>query len=159
MHARWNRRHSCGALVAIALSTAPLASLAQTTLAGVTLRLNGAGLRYRAVFQVYAAALCLSGPATSAEDVYKEPDPQRLRLVILSTVQANELGKLFVKSISDSIDIDWVPGTGTVICVKGQTMTESFPDPQFYQAMMRIWLCNNTADWKLKIALLGLAPT
>lgn len=188
-------------LVGLALAAAlllPSPSFAQASTVGnvafedpiqinnAPLRINGSGVRYKTVFRVYAAALYLSNKADTSEAVFRQSGPKRLRLVMLRTVQANELGKLFVKGISDntdkgqfsvlapsvfrmgalfaqhreliegdSIDIDWVPGTGTVIRVKGQTMTESFPDPQFYQAMMRIWLGNNPADWKLKDALLG----
>jgi hypothetical protein len=150
------------------------------------LRINGTGVRYKTVFRVYSAALYLENKADTPEAVFRQPGAKRLRLVMLRTVQANELGKLFVKGISDNtergqfssiaasvfrmgalfaqhrelaegdtIDIDWVPSTGTVIHVRGQTMTDSFPDPLFYQAMMRIWLGNNPADWKLKDALLG----
>jgi len=57
----------------------------------------------------------------------------------------------------DAFMIEWVPGTGTVITVKGQPQGEAFKEPEFYNAMMRIWLGSNPADWKLKDALLGKA--
>ena len=55
----------------------------------------------------------------------------------------------------DSFMIDWVPGSGTVITVKGKVQGEPFKEPAFFDAMMRIWLGQNPADWKLKDALLG----
>ncbi len=55
----------------------------------------------------------------------------------------------------DTFAIDWVPGTGTVITVKGVPQGEPFKEPEFYNALMRIWLGPNPADWKLKEALLG----
>ncbi len=55
----------------------------------------------------------------------------------------------------DSFLIEWVPGAGTVITIKGQPQGEPFKEPEFYNAMLRIWLGPNPADWKLKEALLG----
>lgn len=51
--------------------------------------------------------------------------------------------------------IDWVPGKGTVLTVKGKVEGEPFKEPEFFNALMRIWLGRNPADWKLKEALLG----
>jgi hypothetical protein len=55
----------------------------------------------------------------------------------------------------DHFSIDWVPGTGTVITVKGVPQGEPFKEPEFFNALLRIWLGPNPADWKLKDALLG----
>ncbi len=51
--------------------------------------------------------------------------------------------------------IDWVPGTGAVLTVRGTALPEPFKEPEFFNALLRIWLGNNPADWKLKDALLG----
>jgi hypothetical protein len=55
----------------------------------------------------------------------------------------------------DNFTIDWVPGTGTVISVKGVPQGEPFKEPEFFNALLRIWLGPAPADWKLKDALLG----
>jgi hypothetical protein len=55
----------------------------------------------------------------------------------------------------DTFTIDWIPGTGTIISVKGVAQGEPFKEPEFYTAMLRIWLGPNPADWKLKDAMLG----
>lgn len=55
----------------------------------------------------------------------------------------------------DTFTIDWVPGQGTVISVKGAAQGQPFKEPEFFQALMRIWLGNNPADALLKDALLG----
>ena len=55
----------------------------------------------------------------------------------------------------DVIDMDWTPGTGLVISVKGKTTTEPFTEPAFFKALMGIWLGPQPADWKLKDSLLG----
>jgi hypothetical protein len=57
----------------------------------------------------------------------------------------------------DVFMIDWIPGTGTVITVKGVPQGEPFKEPEFFNALMRIWLGPEPADWKLKDALLGKA--
>jgi len=51
--------------------------------------------------------------------------------------------------------LDWVPGTGTVLTVKGKVEGEPFKEPEFFNALMRIWLGPKPADWQLKDALLG----
>jgi hypothetical protein len=55
----------------------------------------------------------------------------------------------------DTVMIDWVPGTGTVLTVKGKVEGEPFKEPEFFNALMRIWLGSKPADWQLKDALLG----
>ena len=55
----------------------------------------------------------------------------------------------------DNFLIDWVPGTGSVITVKGQIQGEPFKEPEFFKALMSIWLGHTPADFKLKEALLG----
>jgi hypothetical protein len=60
-----------------------------------TLQLNGAGVRYKAVFKVYAAGLYLGTKATTPEAVLAAPGAKRLHVVMLRDIDANELGKLF----------------------------------------------------------------
>jgi hypothetical protein len=55
----------------------------------------------------------------------------------------------------DTFTLDWVPGSGTVISVRGVAQGEPFREPEFYAALMRIWLGPVPADWKLKESLLG----
>ncbi|HEY5582390.1 MAG TPA: chalcone isomerase family protein [Rhodoferax sp.] len=69
------------------------------------------------------------------------------------------MGKIFFDHkkmlVGDNFTIDWVPGSGTVITVKGVVQGEPFPEPEFFKAMMMIWLGSSPADYKLKEALLG----
>ena len=178
--------------------TSPLASVAQTTdVAGVKfsntvqvgsnkLLLNGAGVRYKVVFKVYAAGLYLAEKATTPEAVLAAPGPRRLQIVMLREIDANELGKLFTKGMEqnapreefsksiagilrmsdifssrkklvagDSFAVEWVPGTGTVISVNGKPEGAPIKEPEFYSALMKIWLGKSPADAQLKDALLG----
>ena len=191
------------ALTALAAALAmPFAGHAQTAeIAGVKfantlqvgntkLQLNGAGVRYKVVFKVYAAALYLTDKATTPEAVLASNGPRHLQIVMLREIDANELGKLFTrgmeqnapreefsKSISgiirmsdifsshkklgagESFAVEWVPGTGTVILVNGKPEGQPIREPEFYSALMKIWLGKSPADQQLKDALLGkVAP-
>lgn len=55
----------------------------------------------------------------------------------------------------DNFMIEWIPGTGSVITVKGKVQGEPFKEAEFFKALMSIWLGPAPADWKLKDALLG----
>jgi hypothetical protein len=159
-----------------------------TELKGGKAQLNGAGIRYKAIFKVYAAGLYLTRKATTTEQVLAAPGPKRMTITMLRDIDSSELGKLFSRGMEDNMDkasfsrlvpgvlrmsqifsdnkklnagdsfaIDWVPGTGTVITLKGVQQGEAFKEPEFYSALLRIWLGPNPADWKLKEALLGKA--
>jgi len=184
-------------LLASALLLVPAAGWTQVTVAGVKydataelngskLQLNGAGIRYKAIFKVYTAGLYLAKKAGSTEEVLAAPGAKHMHITMLREIDSAELGKLFSRGIEDNMDktafsklipgvmrmsqifsehkklnsgdtftIDWIPGTGTVILVKGVQQGEPFKEPEFYNALLRIWLGPNPADWKLKDALLG----
>ena len=55
----------------------------------------------------------------------------------------------------DWFGVEWVPGTGTVILVNGQATGQPIKEPEFYSALMKIWLGKAPADAGLKEALLG----
>lgn len=71
------------------------------------------------------------------------------------------LGQMFSEQkklvVGDNFMIDWVPNLGTVITVKGVVQGEPFKEPEFFKALMSIWLGPVPADFKLKEALLGAA--
>ena len=153
---------------------------------GNKLVLNGAGVRYKAMFKVYAAGLYLGKKSPSLEEVLAATGAKRVHLVMLRDIDSNELGKLFTRGVQDNapktemsqlvpglirmgqifsnqkklvagdvITIDWIPGTGSVVTVKGLVQGEPFKEAEFFNALIRIWLGPTPADWKLKDALLG----
>ncbi len=155
-------------------------------LAAAKLQLNGAGTRYKAVFKVYTAGLYLGKKASTTNDVLAVPGPKRITLTMVRDVNAEELGRLFIKGIKantpneeygrilgsvmrmsqifydyrvikvgEVINMDWVPGTGTVITIRNTSVGAPFPEPEYYNALLRIWLGQDPADWMLKEALLG----
>lgn len=156
------------------------------TLGDTTVQLNGAGVRYKAVFKVYTAGLYLEKKASTPQEVASQRGPKRMSITMLREIDSTELGKLFSRGMEDNMDraafsrivpgvlrmsqifsdhkklqagdqfmIDWIPGTGTVITVKGKVQGEPFKEPEFFNALLGIWLGNLPADFKLKDALLG----
>lgn len=83
--------------------------------AGETLQLNGAGIRYKAVFKVYTAGLYLKEKASTPEAVIGAAGPKRIHVVMLRDIDANELGKLFTRGMQDNSPRDEfaksIPGT------------------------------------------------
>lgn len=57
----------------------------------------------------------------------------------------------------DVLDLDWIPGTGTVCTLNGKQVGEVVQDVNFYNAILRIWLGNKPADASLKPKLLAPA--
>jgi len=157
-----------------------------TDIRGAKAQLNGAGIRYKAIFKVYAAGLYLPKKSGTPEEALSVAGAKRISITMLREIDTGELGKLFTRGVEDNMDkaafskiipgvirmsqifsdfkklnagdnfmIDWVPGTGTVITVKGVPQGEPFKEPEFFNALLRIWLGPSPADWKLKEALLG----
>lgn len=56
----------------------------------------------------------------------------------------------------DNFLIDWIPGTGTILTIKGKVEGEPFKETEFFRALMSIWMGPIPADWKLKDALLNV---
>lgn len=156
---------------------------------GQPLRLNGAGIRWKAIFKVYAAGLYLAAPASTPEAVLAAPGAKRIHLVLLRNISADEFGKIlsagieknatreeFTRSLpgiirmgeaaaahktlvpGDTMTVEWVPGTGTTLYVKGKPEVGPINDAGFFSAMAKIWLGKAPADAQLKEALLGRPP-
>ena len=157
-------------------------------LAGQKLQLNGAGIRYKAIFKVYTAGLYLTHKVNTTPEVLSTPGPKRIHISMLREIDGNELGKLFtkgmeanaprdefVKSINgvlklsevfatrkalnsgDSFSVDYVPGVGSTLLLNGKPLlTEPIKEPEFFTALLRIWLGDKPADDALKDALLGI---
>ena len=69
---------------------------------GSKLQLNGAGIRYKAIFKVYVAGLYLDKRASSPEEVYATPGAKRISITLLREIDANELGKNFTRGLEDN---------------------------------------------------------
>jgi Chalcone isomerase-like len=69
---------------------------------GSKLVLNGAGVRYKAVFKVYSAGLYLPKKAGTLEEIIAMPGHKRISITMLREIDANELGKLFTRGVEDN---------------------------------------------------------
>lgn len=191
-----HRRHALAYLGALAWGAHSPAALAQRTLgkivfpaqmqvAGQALVFNGAGIRYKAVFQVYALGLYLEQPATTVEEACAPRGCKRLAATMLRDVNASELGNMFTKGILDNNPtttttqlLPTIARIGDVFSRfkrlqagdpfmvdrlpgKGMVLTvkgEAQHEPfeeAFFDALLNMWLGPKPADQQLKVALLG----
>jgi len=68
--------------------------------ANADIKLNGAGVRTKAIFKVYVAGLYLAEKKTTVADVLAEPGPKRISLVMLRDISADALGSAFMEGLS-----------------------------------------------------------
>jgi hypothetical protein len=73
-------------------------------LAGQDLKLNGAGIRYKAIFKVYVAGLYLAEKRTTAPDVLAVPGARRVSITMLRDVSNEEFGRGFMGGIYQNSD-------------------------------------------------------
>lgn len=71
----------------------------EINLAGQKLVLNGAGVRYRMIFQVYVAALYLPQKRNNLKDVLALPGPKRVAAVMLREISSDDLGQALLAGI------------------------------------------------------------
>jgi len=183
------------ALAAMAASAATAAEVAGVKIDDTArvgnqdLKLNGAGIRHKAIFKVYVAALYLNEKKATVGEVLSSPGAKRVAIVMLRDVGNEELARGFMSGIQQNSDksekarfisqlqkfgeifasipelkkgdvltTDWMPESGTVIHVNGRKVSDSLPDPAFYNALLKIWLGDKPVDAKLKPAMLGEKP-
>lgn len=158
----------------------------QIELANGKLLLNGAGIRYKAIFKVFVTALYLSKSATTEAEAYAAPGPKRIAITLLRDVNGNAFGKGFVKNFGaassksemsklvpglikmgqlfsdqkvfvkgDTVFIDWIPGTGTVISIRGVAQGEPSKEVEFFNTTLAMWIGGAAEDLTLKDGLLG----
>ena len=56
----------------------------------------------------------------------------------------------------DNFSVDYIPGVGSTVILNGKPMGETIKEPEFFTALLRIWLGDKPADDNLKEALLGV---
>jgi len=150
---------------------------------GLTLKLNGAGIRSKFIFSIYIGALYLpvtkhSATAILQDDVnnrvmmyclYHEIDKEKLtdawdegftanlnkqQLAKLKN-RINEFNGLFpALKQGDIVLLDYIPGKGTSITYNGKLLG-NIDGEDFNQALLRIWLGKHPADDSLKTDMLG----
>ncbi len=177
------------ALLAPTLRAAPatvtIASRAvprSVTVGGRTLSLNGAGVRYYAIFfRVYVGALYLPTPTRDARTALAEHGPDRVAMYFLRGVGHGNLVSAWRSGFRrnnppairralaaeihrfiglwtrvhnrDRVFFDYVPGKGTDVRLDGKSLG-IFPGRRFHTALLRIWLGPHPPTHSLKRRLL-----
>ncbi len=119
------------------------------------------------------AVTAAPGPKRLHVVMLREIDANELGKLFTRGMQDNAPRELFSRSIpgtlrmaeifssrkklvaGDNFSVDWVPGAGTTVFVNGQPQGAPIKEPEFFGALMSIWLGPRPADDALKAALLG----
>lgn len=153
--------------------------------AGQELKLNGAGIREKWMFDLYVSGLYLQVPTKDAKTVIAADDNQSIRLHIISdkitsekmaaaTMEGfeNSLGgktdalkpkidefiatfKEEIK-VGDIFDLTYVKGEGVHVSKNGKEV-KTIAGLDFKQALFGIWLSDSPAQESLKSEMLGQA--
>lgn len=120
-------------------------------------------------------ALAAPGPKRIQIHMLRDIDGNELGKLFTKGMEANASREEFAKSINgvlklsevfasrkqlnsgDSFSVDYVPGVGSTLLLNGKNvMPEPIKEPEFFSALLRIWLGEKPADDGLKDALLGI---
>ena len=164
---------------------APTATVGNATLqlngAGIRYRfvvkVYTAGLYLQGKASTPEAALAMAGPKRVHVVMLRDIDATELGKLFTKGMQDNMPREDFAKIIPGTIkmadvfsakkrmvpgegfSVDYVPGIGTTVLVNGKPTGDPVTEPEFFNALLRIWLGPSPADAQLKDALLGSAPT
>lgn len=104
---------ACALLLAAALPAMPAFAAADVagvkfddtaTVQGQALKLNGAGLRTKVIFKVYALGLYLPEKKTSAADIQAGQGARRIQIVSLRDLTSQDFGDAFMKGLNANTD-------------------------------------------------------
>ncbi len=155
----------------------------KASVGGQELVLNGAGVRTRAFFKVYAAGLYVPEKATTPAAVLAK-GPRRVQLTLMRNLSADQLADALVDGLKDNnseaelaavkaqqeqmvaamkgfgdvkekdvVTLDYVDGA-TRILLNGQAKA-TIPGDAFNAALTKVWLGDKPVQADLKKALLG----
>jgi len=157
----------------------------RASVGGAQLQLNGAGLRTRMVFDVYAIGLYLPKKTTSAKDAIAMPGPKRLQIHMLRDVGADQFTSSLIERLhANTPEPELKPlqpriqdlvalmrdmkharkgadisldwtGSALVVSVDGKPAGKPIVGEDLYRAVLRIWIGEHPGQLDLKRALLG----
>jgi hypothetical protein len=173
------------ALPAAAADVAGVSIDDKTSIGNTELTLNGAGLRQRVFFKVYAMGLYLPKKIGSAPEAINAQGPKRVLIHMLRDVDADQ----FIEALSEGIRANHSEveakaleprvrelgtimsavkeakkgmrialdwtGEGTQVMIQGKPAGAPIAGEDFYRALLRIWLGDKPVQDDLKKALLG----
>lgn len=133
-----------------------------------------AGLYLTTKASTTAEVLAAPGPKRIHISMLRDIDGNELGKLFTKGMEDNAPREEFVKSINgvlklseifasrkqlnngDNFSVDYVPGLGSTVLLNGKAIGETIKEPEFFSAMLRIWLGDKPADSALKEALLGV---
>ena len=147
------------------------------------LSLNGAGVRKKLFVKVYVGALYLEHRAGTVAEVLRQEGPKRVAMhVLYEEISGEKLTQGWEDGFSDNhspeqmaelrerldtfnglfetvrkgdlILLDFVPGEGTRVTIRGQKRG-TVAGKEFNDALLRVWLGERPADEGLKKSMLG----
>ncbi len=151
---------------------------------GVTLKMNGGGMREKLIFNLYVGVLYLESKSSDANAILKADKPMAIKLRITSgmidkdnmeeairegfakSTKGNiaplkkSIDLLISKGFADDIvkgdvfDLIYVPRKGTIMA-KNNKLLVNIKGLAFKKALFGIWLCDKPADSDLKKKMLG----
>jgi hypothetical protein len=154
---------------------------------GPELVLNGAGVRTKAIFNLYVAALYLPSRSSDSTKILGDNRASRISLHILRNLTANEIVSSMDAAIRESLTPEQRPplesrlrqfgsyfeslsevpkGTQILIDYLPKTGTVikvgdeelgRIPGIDFHRALLRVWIGDRPRDARLKDAMLGVA--
>lgn len=179
-------------LAAAALAAVPARPAAAKELAGVTmpdtlaagdktLKLNGLGLRKKAVFKVYVGGLYLEAPSKDAAAILASDQAKAVRMTFLRDVSKSQLKDAFAEGFegnakekaaaqkaaidklyalipdmkeTQTLSFSYVPGAGTTV-FHGDKALGVVEGKEFAEALFAIWLGPKPPSEDLKKGMLG----
>ena len=153
------------------------------TVAGKQLQLNGAGLRTKLFFKIYAGGLYLAAPSNDAEAIIAANEPMLVRMHFIydgvsgeklqtgwkegfqiTAPAASEDLQVAMEAFigffneeareNDIYDIAWLPGRGTEVSLNGNSLGV-ITGIDLKKALFAIWLGSDPVDDDLKEGMLG----
>jgi hypothetical protein len=148
---------------------------------GKDLKLQGMGLRTKAIFKVYVAGLYLEAPSSEPDKIIASDTTRRVEMTMMRDLEKGKITSAINEGIEknskekmgalkerldkfsgavpdlkegQSLSITYVPGKGTT--VKGAGGTEmTVEGKDFADAIFLVWLGKNPVDEDLKKGMLG----
>jgi hypothetical protein len=152
-----------------------------STVEGKELKLNGAGLRKKFVFKVYAAGLYLENTTQDGAQVISSDQLKVVRMSMLRDLEKEKITEAISEGVEknnkaqmpalkarldsfnaaipdlkkgDELTITYVPGKGTRVASSGGKEM-SVEGKDFADALFGVWLGSNPVDDNLKKGMLG----
>ena len=172
-------------LAAMAAEVAGVKIEDKTRIGSTELVLNGAGLRKRAFFQVYAMGVYVQQRSGNAATVVEQPGPKRVAIHMLRNVGADAFNEALADGIranSSAAEAKALEprlkelgaiiggvgeakkgmailldwtGSETQVLIQGKPTGKPIAGEDFYTALLKIWLGDKPVQDDLKKALLG----